>query len=112
MTANACQKLNEECIAVPNIYCQSVGSKINKRSKGKFPLNFTYKLVNLFDGANDGLVGEKSFWWGEKKIFISGNNKNGISHADVIDLTRKNLTDFDVMEFYVQLVYELKLKGL
>lgn len=35
----------------------------------------------------------------------------GISHGDMIDLNRENIRDFDVREFYVNLVNELKEKG-
>jgi triacylglycerol lipase len=35
----------------------------------------------------------------------------GISHADMIDLNRENISGFDVREFYVQLVADLKRRG-
>ena len=78
---------------------------------GRFPLNFTYPLVKYFDGANDGLVGEESFPWGENYQFLTVEGKRGISHGDVIDLNRENIPGFDVREFYVQLIAELKNKG-
>ena len=37
--------------------------------------------------------------------------RRGISHGDMIDLNRENIKDFDVREFYVNLVEELRLKG-
>ena len=77
----------------------------------RFPLNLTYRFVNRFDGANDGLVGEKSFPWGEKFTFLTVTGKRGISHGDVIDLNRENFDDFDVREFFVQLVADLKPRG-
>ena len=36
----------------------------------------------------------------------------GISHGDVVDLNRENIPGFDVREFYVQLVADLKARGL
>lgn len=94
------------------IYCQSIGSKLNHASGGKFPLNFSYRLVSYFDGANDGLVGEQSFKWGENYTYLTVSGKRGISHGDVIDLNRENIREFDVREWYVQLVMNLKLRGL
>ena len=41
----------------------------------------------------------------------AGSGKRGISHGDVIDLSRKNIPGFDVREFYVQLVKDLKERG-
>ena len=71
----------------------------------------TYHLVNLFDGKNDGLVGEKSFPWGSDFKMLAASGKRGISHGDVIDLNRENFDGFDVREYYVQLVSDLRQKG-
>ena len=79
---------------------------------GPFPLNFCSRLVKYFDGANDGLVGESSFRWGDNYIFLSTDGSRGISHGDVVDQTRENIPGFDVREFYVQLVADLKRRGL
>ena len=66
----------------------------------------------MFDGENDGLVGVDSFPWGEHYILLRNHKTNsGISHADMIDLDRVNIDGFDVRDFYVQLVAELKDKG-
>lgn len=111
LTASACKKRNEELADVYGVYYQSVGSKLNVAGNGRFPLNFSYHLVNAFDGANDGLVGYKSFEWGEDYQLLTVKGKRGISHGDVIDLNRENFDGFDVREFYVQLVAKLKNKG-
>ena len=111
LTSTACKKRNEEVHDNPGVYYQSVGSVLAKPSAGQFPLNMTYHLVHLFDGRNDGLVGENSFAWGSDFRMLSASGKRGISHGDVIDLNRENLDGFDVREFYVQLVAELKRKG-
>ncbi|MCR5226842.1 MAG: triacylglycerol lipase [Eubacterium sp.] len=94
------------------IYTQSVGSKMKQSTSGAFPLNMSFKLVGRFDGPNDGLVGEHSFQWGEDYTFVENKRKRGISHGDMIDLTRENIKGFDVREFYVQLVAKLKFQGL
>ena len=94
-----------------NVFCQSVGSKIDKVTNGKFPLNFSYVLVKHFDGYNDGLVGVESFEWGDKYIFLNDEYGRGLSHGDVIDLNRENIQGFDVREWYVSLVEDLKKRG-
>lgn len=68
--------------------------------------------MKYFDGPNDGLVGEESFKWGENYQFLTIKGKRGISHGDMIDLNRENIPGFDVREFYVRLVYDLKNRGL
>lgn len=112
LTASHCTALDSEMITPDGIYCQSVGSVLTKAKSGKFPLNFSYRLVNYFSGANDGLVSETSFQWGEKYTLLTSQNKRGISHGDMIDLNRENIPDFDVREFYVTLVNDLKQRGL
>lgn len=73
----------------------------------------SHHIVKRFDGDNDGLVGEASFHFGENYVLLANPETNrGISHADVIDITRENISGFDVREFYVQLVHDLKMKGL
>nr|WP_308657017.1 triacylglycerol lipase [uncultured Agathobacter sp.] len=111
LTFENCRKFNEEVKDDPRIYYQSIGSKLNRPTSGRFPLNFTYPLVKYFDGANDGLVGEESFPWGQNYQFLTVNGKRGISHGDMIDLNRENIPGFDVREFYVQLVADLKNRG-
>ena len=111
LTYESCSRRNETVKDVEGVYYQSVGSVLSKPSAGQFPLNMTYHLVNLFDGKNDGLVGEKSFPWGSSFLMLSTPGKRGISHGDMIDLNREDFDGFDVREFYVQLVSDLKRKG-
>lgn len=111
LTASACVYLNEKLKDLPDVYYQSVGSKLNHASEGRFPLNFSTRLVKYFDGPNDGLVAESSFEWGECYTFITTEGNRGVSHGDMIDLNRENIRDFDVREFYVNLVHDLKKKG-
>lgn len=112
LTASACAARNEIVKNVDGIFYQSVGSKLNVAKGGRFPLNFSYHLVNAFDGHNDGLVGENSFPWGERFQLLTVKGKRGISHGDMIDLNRENFDGFDVREFYIQVVADLKKRGL
>ena len=112
LTDVSCNRLNDELPAPEGIYCQSIGSVLTKATGGKFPLNFSYPLVKHFSGENDGLVSVDSFEWGERFTLLKNSKKRGISHGDMIDLNRENIDGFDVREFYVNLVGELKNKGL
>jgi len=117
LTASACRRLNNEIGGFDyrrhGVYTQSVGSWMKEAGSGAFPLNMSYLLVKHFDGPNDGLVGEPSFHFGENYTFLENKkSKRGISHGDMIDLNRENIPGFDVREFYVQLVADLKKKGL
>ncbi len=112
LTASRCEILDNELKDDPRVLGQSVGSKLNRATSGKFPLNFTYHLAKYFDGPNDGLVAESSFKWGENYVFLTTDGPRGISHGDMVDMNRENINGFDVREFYVNLVKELKVKGL
>jgi triacylglycerol lipase len=111
LTASSCLEMNESITDVSGVFYQSVGSQLNRATGGKFPLNLSYPLVKHFDGPNDGLVAVSSFAWGERKTFLMVKSRRGISHGDMIDLNRENLDGFDVREFYVDLVHDLKERG-
>lgn len=112
LSASGCRTLFEGMEQPEGIYCQSVGSVIKHMSHGKFPTNLAHCLIKRFEGANDGLVSETSFPWGDKYTLLTVEGDRGISHGDTIDLNRENIPGFDVREFYVQLVSDLKKRGL
>lgn len=112
LTDEFCQKFDDETPLPDGVYCQSIGSVMKKGSSGSFPLNFTYHLAKFFDGENDGLVSEQSFKWSENYTLVTNEQKMGISHADIIDLSRENIDGFDAREFYVKIVNALKKRGL
>ena len=112
LTASFCEAADRRWTAPEGVYCQSIGSILPKAGNGTFPLNLSYHLVEHFDGPNDGLVREPSFRWGEKYTLLTPSGDRGISHADMIDLTRLNIEGFDVREFYIDLVNDLKNRGL
>lgn len=111
LTNAACTELDEQLPEPEGVYCQSFGSLMKNAASGKFPLNLSYRLVKRYDGPNDGLVSESAFAWSENYTLLQNQYAEGISHGDMIDLNRKNIEGFDVREFYVELVSELKNKG-
>ena len=111
LTHNSCTQMNNEIIDSPKVFYQSIGSHMKKASGGRFPLNYSFHLVKYFDGPNDGLVGEDSFEWGSNYKYLEPSGNRGISHGDMIDLNRENFDGFDVREFYVQLIKDLKDRG-
>ena len=112
LTAEVCTARDAMYPAPDGVFCQSIGSVMNNAGSAPFPLNFCYRFVQYFDGENDGLVGKESFSFGEHYRLLTVQGKRGISHGDVVDLFRENLPEFDVREFYVELVHDLKIRGL
>lgn len=111
LTDKECARLNDIMKDDENVLYQSVGSRMKSYSGAIFPLNIGYLMIKGFEGDNDGLVSTKSMEWGNFLGVLSPKGKQGISHGDVIDLTRKNIKGFDVCEFYVDLVSKLKQNG-
>lgn len=112
LTSSHCTSFDGETPIPDGVYCQSVGSRQNSLSSGKFPLNMAYHLVKFYDGENDGIVGLNSFAWGSRYQLITTAGKRGITHLDIIDMNRENIPGFDVREFYVRLVSDLRQQGL
>ncbi|GHU36662.1 alpha/beta hydrolase [Bacilli bacterium] len=111
LTDHACAELNKIAPDVTGVLYQSVGSRMTSATSAAFPLNLGYLIIKPMEGENDGLVSTSAMVWGNYLGLLTSKGKQGISHGDMIDLTRKNIDGFDVCEFYVDLVAQLKNKG-
>lgn len=105
------EKLNAEMKQSKNVYYQAFGSVLKHPISGGFPFNITNAYVKQFDGKNDGLVGIESFPLDDNFTLLETPYRRGISHGDVVDINRENIKGFDVREFYVNIVKDLKDKG-
>lgn len=112
LTNSACRQFNKDVPNAEGVLYQSVGSRAARARSGKFPLNVSYPIVKKFDGPNDGLVALSAQEWGESFTQLIPKGRHGITHADVIDLNRVDFKGFDVREFYVGLVSNLRERGL
>ncbi len=109
-TYNA-KSFNEQCKNKETIVYQSYAGKM-KNIFSDLLYIFTYPLVYLFDGDNDGLVSVESAKWGNFKGLIENRKLRGISHSDEVDLWRMNLSKFDIRSIYFNILKDLKEKGL
>lgn len=101
---------NEEVKDTAGVYYQSYTS-IMKTPFSDLLLAFPYLIIRLIEGKNDGLVSIDSSRWGEFRDVVKNKYRKGISHGDIIDLKRQDYKGFDIREFYIQIVSELKDKG-
>lgn len=111
LTVSNCTQINEKNPDVEGILYESVGSYCKNAVSGRFPLNLSHTIVKHFDGKNDGLVATTSAKWGSNFTLLEPKGRRGISHGDMIDLNRENIDDFDVREFFVNVVHSLKDRG-
>lgn len=103
-------KMNKDLKNKKGVLYQSVGSEMVSPKSTVLPLTLGYAIISLDGEDNDGLVPVESFVNG--KYLGTIKTEEGIGHGDMIDMTRRNLKGFDVREFYVKLVEDLKKKGL
>lgn len=111
LTAESCERFNAETPEMPGVRYRSVMSTMNSARSAGFPLNLGFMLNKPFDKLNDGLVTKESGMYFSDSFCIEHKGSRGISHGDIIDLFRENIKGFDVREFYVDMVRELKEKG-
>lgn len=111
LRADRAEKYDEEMPDSPEVSYRSIMSVMNGALSAGFPLNIGYLLMKKLEGPeNDGLVSKSSAVHGRFTL-VSCPKRRGISHGDVIDLFRENIDGYDVREFYVRLVSELKEQG-
>lgn len=115
-TENA-RSFNEANPDMEGIYYQSYGF-VMKHALSDLFMWLPYTVVYFFEGENDGLLSPKSVQWANFRGVYRGNGRRGISHSDVVDLRRHRLTRktgdgvSDITELYIEIVRELKEKGL
>jgi triacylglycerol lipase len=112
LTTAQCALFNREVIDKEGVFYASVASKMNSFFSADFPLNVGYAILRRTDGENDGFVSVESSKWGKYLGCFETKGRRGVSHGDMIDLTRKNIKGFDASERYVDIVKGLKAQGL
>ena len=113
LTAASAAKFNSKVLDCEGILYQSAMSQMSKAGSAGFPLNLGYHIIKKEQhSANDGLVPIESAKWGHDLGLLKASSKRGISHADMIDLNRENIEGFRVRDFYINLIADLKDKGL
>ena len=100
-----------------NVYYQSYAFVMKNVFSDPF-MFLTYFLVKIFEHENsDGLLSPKSTHWTNFRGVYTGHGRMGISHRDEIDLRRKKFSEkkgegvSDIVDFYVNVVKELKKMG-
>jgi len=93
------------------VYYQSYAVSL-RRARSDFMFALPYRVVKHFDGANDGIVSVESAKWGVFRGELAETGRRGLSHADIVDIRRRDLQGVDIRGLYVGIVRELKDRGL
>ena len=112
LTREYAECFNAEVKNKEDVLYQSVMSQMDSARSAPFPLNISYHIIKRQQGPNDGLVPVDAAKWGNYLGLVTVPGRRGISHGDMIDLNRENIRDFDIREFYIDLIKGLKNKGL
>ena len=109
-TSSYVKEFNENVKNNIDVYYQSYASVMkNNLSDTRYLL--TYPFIRAIDGKNDGLVPLESAKWGEFREVFKSKKTRGISHTDMTDLKREDISGFNVEEKYVEMIADLKNKG-
>lgn len=104
------KELENKMTDSPDVSYRSCMSCMKNVFSAGLPLNAGYLIIKKLNGENDGLVWVESAKHGDFKM-VRASGTRGISHGDTIDLFRENIEGYDVREFYINLVAELKRQG-
>jgi triacylglycerol lipase len=130
LSEKSCAAFNRSCPDKNGVYYQSYSSAL--RFFFGDPLYFfTWLLVRILDGPNDGLCPAASAIWGNFRGTLTGRRLFGVSHGGILDLYRfpfrgvrliipsggsplplVQRAPFKMPELYVSIVKELAEKGL
>ena len=110
-TSAWCEEFNRTCPNDPNIYYQSYASSMSC-CRSDWMMAFSYFVIRRVEGENDGLVAADSAAWGEFQGVVSTQVRRGVSHADIVDMRRRDLPGLDIRQFYQTIAEGLKQKGL
>lgn len=101
-----------------SVYYQSYAA-VMRNSFSDLILTVPHFVISMIEGENDGLITPTSAKWTNFKGILRGSTNRGISHADEVDMRRKSLNSKtqagyvrDICDIYVQIVEDLKQRGL
>ena len=106
LTTARMRNFNENVIMDERVYCQSLYTTM-KNSFDDLMFSGSHRYLRNAIGENDGMVCEYSAKWGDNIIKID----DGISHAEILDYKKKNISGVNIPDIYINLIEGLKEKG-
>jgi len=92
-----------------NVFYQSFASTM-KKPQDDLLYALSFKYLTRRAGENDGMIPLQNAIWGAKFEHI--HNSQGISHAGITDITRKNIGNVHIPQTYLDIASGLSKLGL
>ena len=106
LTTMKMKEFNENIIMDERVYCQSLYTTM-KKSSDDLMFSNSHRYLKSLIGENDGMVCEYSAKWGNNIRKIDG----GISHAEILDYKKKNISGINIPDIYIDIIEDLIKKG-
>lgn len=105
LTTGKMKEFNEKIQMDPRVYYQSIYTTL-KNSFDDMMFFYSHWYTKNVSGANDGIVSEKSAKWGGNTLKIEG-----ISHAEILDYKKRDISKKNIPEIYLSIVRDLSERG-
>ena len=106
LTTKTMKEFNESIKMDNNVYFQSLYTTMKNRFDDLMFFN-SYSYLKKEIGENDGMVCEYSAHWGDNVRKI----EEGISHAEILDYKKKNISGVDIKAVYLNIAEDLNKRG-
>jgi len=111
LTRDHMKQFNDEIQDADGVYYQSYGSHMLSGFNDPI-FALTHEILNRHEGANDGMVSEASYRWGEFQGVVKGKiNGIGISHLQVTGAAGPIISNINIPTLYAGWISQLKKKG-
>ena len=106
LTTEHMREFNENILMDARVYYQSMYVTMRNRFDD-LKYFYSYQYINKISGDNDGVVSVISSNWGDNVRKIT----DGISHSEIIDYKKRDISGINIPEIYMQIVNELSEMG-
>lgn len=111
LTRDHMKQFNDKVKNVAGVYYQSYGTHMLSGFNDPI-FALTHEILNRHEGANDGMVSDASFRWGEFQGVVNGKIKGiGISHLQITGAAGPIISNINIPTLYARWVKQLKEKG-
>jgi len=106
LTSANMKEFNEKVITDDRVFYQSLYTTMDYAFDDVM-FSYSYLYIKKVRGKSDGVVSEYSTKWGNNIAAIG----SGISHAEILDVKKKNISGIHIPDIYIKIVKGLSEKN-